>query len=94
MAKIKKEVKIKKRKTLLSYTEELSKGVVFKNEPNVIIDLTKDEKECKRITESACWRPDIYLDFGCLECPLHEHCVCPIKKLQRKEKTYRVNKKK
>jgi hypothetical protein len=61
------------------------------NDP-VIIDLAKNKDACKQWTYFACHRPDIYLDYGCLECALHKHCACPIKNTNRKPDNYRKKK--
>ena len=55
----------------------------FKPYEQKLIDLTKDKDYCKKITQSMCWRPDIYLDLGCDECPLKKNCVCSIKDVNR-----------
>ena len=47
--------------------------------PRVIVDLAKDPEECKKATQHACFRPDVYLDYGCEFCSLYKHCACPIK---------------
>jgi len=47
------------------------------------IDLVKDKEMCSRVTNMACWRPDIFLDRGCAECTLAKNCACPIKDLTR-----------
>ncbi len=87
--------KIAKRKTrnLKEFREEFSKGVIFENKPNTTIDLTQDAKMCAEITQSACWRPDIYLDSGCSECSLQEHCACPIKNLDKRKRMERLKRK-
>lgn len=43
------------------------------------VDLKTDHEECERITKSACFRPDVYLDYGCFNCSLYKHCKCGIK---------------
>jgi hypothetical protein len=35
--------------------------------------------EVAELTQGACQRPDIYLDAGCVHCPLYKHCVCASK---------------
>jgi hypothetical protein len=47
------------------------------------VDLKKDAEECAKYTESSCFRPDIYLDYGCFECFLYKNCKCPIKLKKR-----------
>lgn len=39
----------------------------------------KDAKEVAELTSGTCQRPDIYLDAGCVHCPLYKHCVCSSK---------------
>jgi len=53
------------------------------------IDLTKNEKVCAEITASSCWRPDIYLDFGCESCKISKFCSCRLKNLKRKPQNKR-----
>jgi hypothetical protein len=48
-----------------------------------IIDISKDKDMCKSYTYFSCHRPDIYLDYGCEECVLNNHCACPIKDTSR-----------
>lgn len=48
------------------------------------ISLLKNKEMCEQVTQIACWRPDIYLDYGCSECILKDNCACPIKNLKRK----------
>lgn len=48
------------------------------------ISLLENRAMCEKVTEFACWRPDIYLDYGCSECILKDNCACPIKNLKRK----------
>jgi hypothetical protein len=57
-------------------------------------DLVKNKEVCARVTEFACWRPDIYLDYGCSECILKDNCACPIKNLKRKPDAKRTKKSK
>ena len=47
------------------------------------IDLVKDKKGCAAVTSHSCWRPDIFLDAGCMNCHLQKNCACPIKDLSR-----------
>lgn len=53
------------------------------------VDLTKNEKMCAEITESSCWRPDIYLDLGCESCKISKFCKCRLKNLKRKPQNKR-----
>jgi hypothetical protein len=43
-----------------------------------------DPLEVAELTRGACQRPDIYLDAGCAQCPLSQHCACVSKDLKRK----------
>lgn len=54
------------------------------NRQRELIDMVKNKEVCAEVTSFACWRPDIYLDYGCSECSLVKNCVCPIKNLKRK----------
>lgn len=65
--------------------EEIRKDIpkIDLHKPKTIIDMRKDKEMCKKITSSACWRPDIYLDYGCNECSLVKNCACSIKNLKR-----------
>jgi hypothetical protein len=58
------------------------------------VSLLKDKEMCTKVTEFACWRPDIYLDLGCTECILRDNCACPIKNLKRKPHVKRAQKSK
>ena len=53
------------------------------------IDMTQDAEVCAEVTSFACWRPDIYLDYGCAECALYNNCACPIKDMSRQERKKR-----
>jgi hypothetical protein len=57
--------------------KDLPKYDPFK--PRIVVDLAKDPEECKKTTQFACFRPDVYLDYGCEFCSLYKHCACPIK---------------
>jgi len=59
------------------------------NKPRVSIDMVKNKEVCREVTASACWRPDIYLDFGCSECKLVKNCASAIKNLKRKPQNKR-----
>ena len=65
--------------------EEIRKSLpkIDLHKPKTTIDLTKDKDMCREITSSACWRPDIYLDYGCNECYLVKNCACAIKNIKR-----------
>lgn len=39
----------------------------------------KNAEEVADLTKGACQRPDIYLDAGCVHCPLYKHCICASK---------------
>lgn len=56
---------------------------VFKEHVPDPIDLIKDKKGCAAVTAHSCWRPDIFLDSGCMNCHLQKSCACPIKDLTR-----------
>jgi hypothetical protein len=47
------------------------------------VNLITNKEYCEELTKVSCWRPDIYLDFGCKECILKDNCQCPIKNLKR-----------
>ncbi len=49
-----------------------------------LINITKDTEACAVHTSFACHRPDIYLDYGCVECSLQKACACPLKDINRK----------
>jgi len=53
------------------------------------IDMTQDAVVCAEVTSFACWRPDVYLDYGCAECTLYNNCACPIKDMSRQERKKR-----
>ena len=38
-----------------------------------------NEEEVVELTQSACQRPDVFLDAGCPSCPLYKYCACSIK---------------
>jgi hypothetical protein len=56
------------------------------------INMVRNKEVCAQVTAFACWRPDIYLDFGCEECILKDNCACPVKNLKRKPHAKRVTK--
>ena len=89
----KKEVKKRKNRDLKALVEKVSEGVIFEYQPPTIVDLTQNADVCRKTTESSCWRPDIYLDLGCVECSINEYCACPIKKMVKKEPGNRRKKK-
>ena len=89
-----KKDKIKKNRDLKDLVENPPEGVIIEHRPPNIIDLTKNKEVCEKITESSCWRPDIYLDLGCLECSIKEFCICPIKKLIKRDEPLRGHKRK
>ena len=82
---VKKEVKKRKNRDLKALIENVSDRVIFEHKPPTIIDLTKNAEVCRETTKSCCWRPDIYLDFGCVECSLNENCASPIKKMVKRD---------
>lgn len=88
----KKDAKKRKNRDLKTMVETFSKGVIFEYQPPTVVDLTKDAEICKKTTESSCWRPDIYLDLGCVECSINENCACPIKKMVKKDPPRRKRK--
>jgi len=51
-----------------------------------IFSLLEDKKIAEHVTQSSCWRPDIYLnnDRFCNGCIIYENCCCPIKRLDKK----------
>lgn len=81
----KKEIKKRKNRDIKALVEDITVNVIFENKPPTIVDLTKNAEVCRETTKSSCWRPDIYLDLGCVECSINEHCACPIKKMIKKE---------
>jgi hypothetical protein len=38
-----------------------------------------NEDDVIELTKSACQRPDIFLDYGCPECPFYKYCACAVK---------------
>jgi predicted metal-dependent RNase len=89
---LKKNKKVRKNRDLKALIENVSEGVIFEYKPPTVVDLTKNKEVCESITQSSCWRPDIFLDYGCVECPIQENCICPIKKLVKKEPSRRKKK--
>ena len=88
----KKNAKTRKNRNIKALVENASESVIFEPKPPNIVDLTKNKEVCESITKSSCWRPDIFLDYGCVECPIQEHCICPIKKMIKKEPSRRKKK--
>lgn len=89
-----KKEKNRKNRDLKDLVENPPEGVIIQHSLPNIVDLTKNKEVCEQITQSSCWRPDIYLDLGCLECSLKEYCICPIKKLLRRDEPLRSRKRK
>jgi hypothetical protein len=54
------------------------------------ISLLKNKEMCQTVTQFACWRPDIYLDYGCQHCVLAENCACPIKNLKKTPRSSKI----
>jgi hypothetical protein len=81
----KKIKKPRKNRDLKALIENVSEGVIFEYKPPTTIDLTKNAEVCREVTKSSCWRPDIYLDYGCVACSINKNCACPIKKMIKKE---------
>lgn len=77
--------KYKKRKGILTIVDEEGNVKPYdytkfgRERVKNVVDLSKNIEACKEITASACFRPDIYLDYGCWECSLYQHCACKIK---------------
>ncbi len=90
----KKEDKKRKNRDLKGLVENPPEGVIIEHRPPNIVDLAKNKEVCEQITQSSCWRPDIYLDLGCLECSINEYCACPIKKLIKRDEPLRGRKRK
>jgi hypothetical protein len=88
----KKEVKKNKNKNLKQLIEKNLDRVIFEYKPPTTIDLTKNAEVCREVTKSSCWRPDIYLDYGCVACSINKNCACPIKKMIKKEPSKRRKK--
>lgn len=85
-----KEKKKYTRKILTKEEMEIRAEEIRRNLPKVDlhkvrerIDMVKNKEVCKEVTVFACWRPDIYLDFGCAECSIYDNCACPIKKTNK-----------
>jgi hypothetical protein len=76
--------KLEKRKAVQNFlkTKECSQVREYTRQP---VDFT-DKKQVEKITESACLRPDIYLnnERACNGCSIFEYCACPIKKWNNK----------
>ena len=69
-----------KKEDKLANLKEFNKVYKYKYIP-AEIDLVTNTEWCKKITKSACWRPDIYLDNdkSCGPCNLYDNCECAIK---------------
>lgn len=89
-----KVVEVLTREDMEARREEISASLpkMKFNDP-IIVDLRKDKEFCKKHTYFACHRPDIYLDYGCNECHISKHCLCPIKNINRKPEKPRIKKK-
>ena len=74
--KVSKEQKIEKLTTL----KEFSSSYEYKYNPKEI-DLVVNAAWCAKITETNCWRPDIFLDNDrtCNLCQLYDNCACLLK---------------
>jgi len=72
--------------------EYKAKPIVMQWKGSEQISLLKNKEMCAKVTEHACWRPDIYLDLGCEACILKDNCACPIKNLKRKPHARRSQK--
>ena len=83
--------KVLTREEMEDRAEEIRKNIpkIDLNKPRVSIDMVKNKEVCQEVTASACWRPDIYLDYGCSECKLAKHCACKSKNLKRKPQNKR-----
>lgn len=81
-----KKIKIKRvtKEERINTLKEHAKAFQFEYKTNVI-DLVKNADECAYITQSTCWRPDIFLnnDRTCNNCVLHVNCACPSKRLAK-----------
>ncbi len=64
--------------------EYKDKPIVMQWKGSEPINMVKNKEMCEKVTQHACWRPDIYLDLGCEACILKDNCACPIKNLKRK----------
>lgn len=93
--KSKNSLKKKRQKKLIQeFTNEVTvKGAQFEFKPPETVDLTQNKTVCEEVTRSSCWRPDIYLDYGCKHCYIKDNCVCPIKNLKREPANPRRNRK-
>jgi hypothetical protein len=80
------EPKVLTRDEMEDRAEEIRKNIpkIDLQKPNDIFNLIKNKEICQKITETSCWRPDIYLDLGCSSCKLVQNCKCSIKNLKRK----------
>ena len=77
--------KLEKRKAIQKYMDDNSGSCIVTQKKYQTVDFTNKE-QVKKLTEGACWRPDIYLnnERACNGCYLFEHCACPIKKWNNK----------
>ncbi len=55
------------------------KPIIMQWKGTELISLVENKEVCEQVTKIACWRPDIYLDYGCSACVLASNCACPIK---------------
>lgn len=80
----KKQNKSQKKTELINFIEK-KKGAYRlnskeKSRSEFSIDLVENPEVCQEVTQYACWRPDIYLNYGCDKCQLVVHCACPSKR--------------
>ena len=60
------------------------------NRPKVVVDLAEDPDWCKKITDGACFRPDIFLKYkDCDDCRLYKNCKCSIRILSTEKRNGR-----
>ena len=86
--------KKRQKKLIQEFTNEANtKGIQFEYKRPESIDLTQNKEVCEEITRTSCWRPDIYLDYGCKHCYIKDNCICPAKNLKREPHNPRRNRK-
>lgn len=95
--KIKSKTSLKKKrqkKLIQEFTNEInSNRARFEFKEPVSVDLRENKNVCEEITRTSCWRPDIYLDYGCKHCSIKDNCVCRLKNLKREPYNPRRNRK-
>jgi hypothetical protein len=79
------EQKFLTREEMENKAEEIRKSIpkIDLSKPTEVFNLTKNKDVCMATTKDSCWRPDVYLDKGCLSCNIVKFCACPIKNIKR-----------